>query len=95
MARRRFVLSEWKKEREEAGAIDIEVDSGEVFTIPPAELWPDSVRLATNDVEYAVAILGGQERYDAFLAGGGNAAMLNAMFAEANDGASPGESPAS
>ncbi len=88
------ILSE---KREQHPDIEIEGDNGEVFRIPPPELWPDAVHEAASRnqlIPLATALLGGAEQYAAFRAAGGSASLLNAIVAE-HTGASTGESTAS
>lgn len=89
----RVKLSEWR-ERKMAGAIEIEVDDGQVFVIPPPDLWPDEGHAARGDLPATAKAILGEDRYAAFLEAGGSARMLNAIFAE-HHGADPGESSAS
>lgn len=88
---RRVLLSDFKAKKEQEGAIEIETDDGEVYVIPPPELWSDDVIAAvrTDEVAAAKVMLGG--RYEAFVAAGGSAAMIMAIFKD-YAGVSPGES---
>lgn len=77
-------LSDFKERKEAEGAIDVETDDGQVFRIPPPELWPDEVgALASNNqmVELGQALLG-DDTYKQFVAAGGSATILSAIFAE-------------
>lgn len=78
-------LADFKERKAEEGAIDVEAEDGQVFRIPPPELWPDEVgELArTGDlVALAVAVLGGEDRFEAFKAAGGTATLLNAIVGD-------------
>lgn len=91
-------LSDFRERKELEGAIDIETDDGQTFRVPPPEVWPDDVQKFVKGEEKDIvglskAILG-NDRYAAFCAAGGSAALLNAIFAEYH-GADVGESPAS
>lgn len=86
-------LSDFKERKELEGAIDVETDDGQVFRIPPPEVWPDEVNDITKGDRDAVRmaqVILGADQYEKFCAAGGNAAMLHGIFAEVH-GASPGE----
>lgn len=88
----RVKLSDFRERKELEGAIDVETDDGQVFRIPPPELWPDDVlplAQAKDIVGMARRILG-DESYDKFTAAGGSAGILNAIFVE-HHGTAAGE----
>lgn len=60
-------------------AIDIEMANGDSFHIDPPELWPDTVNDA-DELETAKIILGGEERYEAFVAAGGSYRALGSII---------------
>ena len=94
---RRVVLNDFKAKKAEEGSIEIEVEGGKVFTIPPPELWPDEVAEAAkrNDtVASAAALLGDEAEYEAFKSAGGSATLLWSIIQD-ELGADVGESPAS
>lgn len=72
---RKVKLSDFKAKKELEGAIDLEMDDGTVFRIPPPELWPDAVAELNqnNDTIGAARALIGEDRYEEFVAKGGNA----------------------
>lgn len=80
MQKRKVRLADYRERRLEAAGLDIEMDDGQVFTIPPAELWPDDFPTDGTLVDRVRSILG--ERYDAFIAAGGTATVANAMWAD-------------
>lgn len=74
-------LSEWRERREAAGALDIETDDGQVFRIPPPELWPDAVYEAEGVVDRVRLILG-EDTWAQAQAAGLSATALNAIWAD-------------
>lgn len=95
MGRKRYRLSEVVAEvREEHPPIEIETDDGQVFEVPPPELWPDEVvELATTrPVDSARLVMG--ERYDQFIAAGGSAGLLS-VIVQRESLTRMGESPGS
>lgn len=86
-------LSDFKAKKADEGAIEIEVDDGTIFKIEPPELWSDEITtMSQNDDNIGVArALIGPDRYDAFVAAGGNAMLLMAIIGEAH-GITVGES---
>lgn len=94
---KRVKLSDFKDRKRDEGAIDIEGDDGTVFRIEPPELWPDevhSIDASKDPVAFARALLGGEERYAAFVAAGGTAGVLAGILDERH-GTGTGESSAS
>lgn len=84
-------LSDFKERKEIEGAIDVEMDDGQVFRFPPPELWPDEFTRTRKDMapeEQARALLG--EQFDAFIAAGGTI-MLALSIVGDHHGASAGE----
>lgn len=75
---------------EEAG-IKVKMGDGKVYTIPPADLWPDMPR-GTDDVE-AVKLIMGKDA-DAFVKAGGGMRVIGSLLANRNH-ATVGESSAS
>src|SRR5262245_50030019 len=92
---RRFVLSDViSKIKTERESIIIDGADGVVFTVPPAELWPDAVtRLIGEDNEAASKLLLG-DQYDEWTRQGGTFGVLNEVIGEAA-GASVGKSATS
>lgn len=93
----RVKLSDWKGKKRDEGAIEIEVDDGTIYRIDPPDLWPDDALKASEDrdpVALATALVGGSEKYQAFVAAGGNAAIVAGLLGEVH-GVSVGESSAS
>lgn len=93
----RIKFSDWKGKKEDEGAIEIELDDGSLIRIAPPELWPDEATHAAEAediVGLAVALTGGPEPYQKFLAAGGSAAMISIMLKEVH-GVEVGESSAS
>lgn len=90
---KRIRLPEWEAERLEAGGVEIETADGQVFVIPPPELWSDEVQTSKGIMGNARAFLG--DRYEAFVAAGGSAAVVNAIVTEMLRGGDVGEPPAS
>lgn len=91
----RISLAEFKARRRDDEALIIDTDDGGEFVVDPSVLWPDEAMalLAANDIVGAArAIIG--DRYDAFIAAGGSAAILAAIIEE-HAGGTLGESPAS
>ena len=85
-------LSDFKERKELEGAIDIETDDGKIFRVPPPEVWPDEVQelARDNDIIGMSKTIMGEDEYAKFCAAGGNAALVNAIFAERH-GAPAGE----
>lgn len=79
---RRFVLSDVISQiKERRPPIEVEGD-GIVFTIPPAELWPDEVtRLAGEDNERCCQLLLG-DQYDEWVKQGGTFGVLNEVIGQ-------------
>jgi hypothetical protein len=78
MTKKRIVLADYKAEKRDKHAIEIEGENGEVFTIDPPHLWPDEVLELAAKFDHAGAaraILG--DRYDAFLEAGGSGILLS------------------
>jgi len=81
---RRFVLSDViSKIKQERESIAVDGADGVVFTVPPAELWPDAVtNLIGNDNEAASKLLLG-DQYDEWVRQGGTFGVLNEIIGEA------------
>lgn len=100
----RIKLSDYKERKADEGAIDIELDDGSLFRIPPPELWPDEVMERTrtltkeNAHEYPLAEqardIVGAEEWARFTANGGTAVLFHSLLKE-DHGADLGESSAS
>lgn len=92
----RIRLTDYKERKESEGAIDVETDDGQVFRIPPPELWPDSVGklVRENDLVGLGEALLGADGYARFVEAGGSAVILNGIFAEVH-GVDVGERRAS
>lgn len=74
----RVLLTDYKDEKRKEGLIEIDAGDGNIFTIEPPELWPDEIFTAIDDGPVAMATaLIGEDRYEAFLAVGGSASMVN------------------
>lgn len=88
----RIKLSDFKERKGREGSVEVETDDGQVFVIPPPELWPDDVAklYQENDGVGMCRALLGSDKYDAFVAAGGSSAMIGAIFAEVH-GADAGE----
>lgn len=80
----RIKLSDFKERKELEGAIDVETDDGQVFRIPPPEIWPDEVSALARvqDVPGMARAILGDEKFEAFIAAGGTATLLNAIYAD-------------
>lgn len=87
MAKRRIVLKDYIASLEEQGT-EVEHE-GQVFVIPPPQLWPDEVNGTVGVVGQAKAIMG-EEQYARLVAAGGTARMVN-EWVEQMIGASSGE----
>lgn len=74
---RKIVLEDHLAKLRDRG-IDIEAGD-EKFHIDPPQLWPDTVD-GLDELETAKVILGGEERYNAFLAAGGSYRMLGSII---------------
>jgi hypothetical protein len=94
--RRRYRLAEVVTEiREAKPTIEIETEDGEVYSVPPPELWPDeAIELSATDPLGAARALLGSERYAAFTKSGGSASLLFAVIGK-EAGVPLGESSAS
>lgn len=79
---RRIVFTDHQQKLRERGT-DLEMPDGTVFHIDPPQLWPDTVDEAPSELETCKILLGGDERYNAFVAAGGNYRMIVALV---NDG---------
>lgn len=93
----RVVLADFKAKKRDEGAIDIELENGTTVRVDPPELWPDEAQKlgrAGDDEGAAVALLGGQDQYDEFVAGGGTAMLLWSIVKDVH-GLNAGESGAS
>lgn len=89
----RIKLSEFK-ERKLADAVEIDYGDG-VLVVPPPELWSDETReVPAGDIVALARAIVGADAYEAFVAAGGSASMLNAIIEEEN-GTTTGESSAS
>jgi hypothetical protein len=88
----RVKLSDFKERKELEGAIEIETDDGQVFRLPPPEVWPDEVEelYRKREIVSMCRAIMGDEPYDRYVAAGGSASLLNAIFAEYH-GTSAGE----
>lgn len=77
-------LSDFKAKKEAEGAIDIEGNSGQIYRVPPPEIWPDSISslLAANDMIGAARALIGDDRYEEFVADGGSSSAVLAIVAD-------------
>lgn len=89
---KRYVLAEFREERNRLASIEIETDDGQVFVIPAPELWPDTVGPAARkgDVVAVAKLVLGDEMFDRFTRAGGSARMLDAIMLDAQ-GVKPGE----
>lgn len=82
---KRYNLDDYKQKKR-ADAIEIEAGDGSVFTIDPPALWHDDLLQKAagggtpDPIESGRLLLG--DRYDAFVAAGGSAALLNSIVAE-------------
>lgn len=87
----RLKLSDFKERKELEGAVDVEMDDGQVFRIPPPELWPDAVgKVGDGDIEEVGRLILGAETFDSFVAAGGTGMLLQAIVDD-HHGAKPGE----
>lgn len=88
----RIKLSDFKERKDKEGRIEIEGDDGEIYVVPPADIWPDAALALyqANDRIGCCREIMGSEVYDKFVAAGGSASILNGIIAEVN-GATPGE----
>lgn len=93
----RFKLSEIVTQIEaDNPSIEIELNDGQVISIPPSKLWPDLAMQELTEGKFASAgrAILGDEKYERFVAGGGST-MILADLIERTQGASVGESNAS
>lgn len=81
---RRIVLADYKQKKRDEEAIEIETEDGTIFAIDPPALWPDEIQpLALGEDMVGMAkMLIGEDKYAAFVAAGGSAAMVGAMVGE-------------
>lgn len=90
-------LAEYKQRRTDEASIAIELEGDQPpVVIPPPEFWPDDLPRGGGH-RLAVAILG-QEEFDRFVAAGGSARIVNAIFEEMSEkiqGEDPGKSSSS
>lgn len=90
-------LSDFKAEKADEGAIEIEDDNGEIYHIDPPELWSDDITAlndADDNIGVARALIGGDDQYEKFVAAGGSAMLLLSIIGDTH-GVSVGESKAS
>lgn len=75
--RKRYRLSQVVQEvRDTKPGFEIEGEGGALFTVPPPELWPDTVlELANSEPLTAAQIVLG-DQYQAYREAGGSAALL-------------------
>lgn len=94
--RKRYRLGEIVQElRQDRPGIEVEADDGQVFTVPPPELWPDeAIELTDKDPVGAARAVLGAEQYARWRESGGTAALLFAIIGK-ESGAQLGESAAS
>ena len=84
---RRIKIADYKASKADEGAIILEDDNGREYRIPPRAIWSDELlnRIKNVDAEDPVAqarALLGDEEYDAFHAGGGEAMMVSSIIDE-------------
>lgn len=72
----RVKVSDYKAKKADEGSIEIEMDDGTVYKVPPVELWSDAVLMMSESdpVGCARAVMGAE--YDAFVNAGGGAALM-------------------
>lgn len=91
-----FNLNDFKDKKRNEGTITITTaPGGEAFTIDPPAIWDDEITQLAEDnknIEVAVKLLGGQERYDKFISVGGSSALLMSIIAESQGVDSPEKS---
>lgn len=81
-------LSDYKERKQDEGAVDVELDDGSTFRIPPPELWPDSFAKGLkneefrNDAEAQARMIVGDDEFDRFIAGGGTTMLFHSLLKE-------------
>lgn len=88
-APRRINLADFKKGKEEEGAVEVVGDSEAVHVLrPPLALTDDEAKVVAragqDPVAAATAILGGADAYKAFLDDGGSSMIALHLWQEAN-----------
>lgn len=83
---RRVVLADHLAKLSDRG-IDIEA-GGEVFHIPPPQMWPDAVDDAIGEAAVAKVVFG-EDRYAEFVAAGGNARIFGSIVSDGFDATVP------
>ena len=80
----RVKLADYKERKDREGRIEIETDDGQVFTVPPPELWPDEFTKARKDMdpETQVRQLLGDEATERYQAAGGTIMALLGIVGE-------------
>lgn len=75
---RRVKLSDFKDRKADEGAIEIVTDDEQIWRVPPPELWSDDVLTlsTTNPLAAAELLIGGPEKYAAFVLAGGSAMLV-------------------
>lgn len=86
-------MSEWYKELEETGSLDIDMeDGGPLFRLKPPELWPRGVRKQINenpqDFELQARLLLGDE-YDRWIEAGWTDEAFNAALIKRHELTAP------
>lgn len=97
MTRRKIIFAEVEQAKRDEQGFDLEMPNGETFSVDSPLFWPEGWERAEGKRDLAVMVLGGEDRFAAFEAAGGTAAMLDAILGDVllRQNTSLGESPAS
>lgn len=74
-------FADFREMRMREGGIKVRMDDGKVYTIPPADLWPDMPR-GIDDAEAAKLVMGKDAA--AFVKAGGGMRVIGSLMANRN-----------
>lgn len=60
--------------------VDLEMEDGQTFHIDHPQLWPDELQSEKDPVAAATMMIGGAEKYAAFVAAGGSSGLLASVI---------------